>query len=100
MLTQGTTPQATPAPAPVTAIEVQLPGPTRPITQAEIGVIRGFMPTQMGEEEVGAAIEEAVAATGAASMRDMGKVMAYLKERYAGKLDFGKAGALVKDRLG
>jgi uncharacterized protein len=68
--------------------------------RAEIEVIRGFMPKQMSEEEVRAAVEAAVAETGAASVKDMGKVMAHLKERYAGKLDFSKAGALVKARLG
>ena len=68
--------------------------------RAEIEVIRGFMPQQMSAEEVGAAVDAAVADTGAASLRDMGKVMALLKERHAGKLDFGKASALVKARLG
>jgi uncharacterized protein YqeY len=68
--------------------------------RAEIEVIRGFMPKQMGEDEVRAAIEAAIGATGAASLKDMGKVMGYLKEHYAGKLDFSKAGAIVKGRLG
>lgn len=68
--------------------------------RAEIEVIRAFMPKQLGEEEVRAAVEAAIAATGAASVKEMGKVMAHLKERYAGKLDFAKAGAIVKGRLG
>ena len=68
--------------------------------RAEIEVIRGFMPKQMGEDEVRAAVEAAIAATGATSVKEMGKVMAHLKERYAGKLDFAKAGAIVKGRLG
>jgi uncharacterized protein YqeY len=68
--------------------------------RAEIEVIRGFMPQQMSAEEVGAAVDAAFADTGAASLRDMGKVMALLKERHAGKLDFGKASASVKARLG
>ena len=68
--------------------------------RAEIEVIRGFMPTQMAEDEVRAAVEAAIAETGAALVRDMGKVMALLKERHAGKLDFGKASAIVKARLG
>ena len=58
------------------------------------------MPKQMSEEEIRAAVQAAIAATGAASVRDMGKVMAHLKERHAGKLDFGKASALVKAQLG
>ena len=68
--------------------------------RAEIEVIRGFMPRQMSQDEVRAVVEAAIEATGAASVRDMGKVMAHLKERYAGKLDFSKAGAIVKGRLG
>jgi uncharacterized protein YqeY len=67
--------------------------------RAEIEVIRGFMPKQMSDDEVRAAVEAAIAETGAASVRDMGKVMAQLKERHAGKLDFSKASALVKGRL-
>jgi uncharacterized protein YqeY len=67
--------------------------------RAEIEVIRGFMPKQMSEDEVVQAVDAAIAATGAASVRDMGKVMALLKERHAGKLDFGKASASVKSRL-
>jgi uncharacterized protein len=68
--------------------------------RAEIEVIRGFMPKPMSEDEARAAVEAAITETGAASVKDMGKVMAYLKERYAGKLDFSKASALVKGRLG
>lgn len=68
--------------------------------RAEIELIRGFMPKQMSEQEVGAAVDAAIAATGAASVRDMGKVMAALKESHAGKLDFSRASALVKSRLG
>ncbi len=67
--------------------------------RAEIEVIRGFMPAQMSEDEVQAAVKAAVAETGAASARDMGKVMALLKERHAGKMDFGKASAAVKALL-
>ena len=68
--------------------------------RAEIEVIRGFLPKQMSDEEIRAAVQEAIAATAAASVRDIGKVMAHLKERHAGKLDFGKASALVKAALG
>ncbi|HEY0836338.1 MAG TPA: GatB/YqeY domain-containing protein [Azospirillum sp.] len=67
--------------------------------RAEIAVIEGFMPKQMSEEEAMAAIRGVVAETGAASIKDMGKVMAELKARYAGQLDFSKAGGLVKQAL-
>ncbi|HEX8525433.1 GatB/YqeY domain-containing protein [Allosphingosinicella sp.] len=67
--------------------------------QAEVEVIAGFLPRQMDEEEAKAAIEAIVAETGAASLKDMGRVMAALKERHAGALDMSKASALVKARL-
>jgi uncharacterized protein len=67
--------------------------------EAEIAVISAFLPQQLGETEVAAAIKEAIAATGAASVKDMGKVMAALKERHAGKMDFSKAGPAVKAAL-
>ncbi len=67
---------------------------------AEIGVIQEFLPRQMSESEVEAAVVAAVAETGAASIRDCGKVMAALKGRYTGRMDFGAVGALVKGRLG
>ena len=65
----------------------------------EIVVIREFMPKQMSAEESREAVKAAIAETGAASMKDMGKVMAALKERYAGQMDFGKASGLVKELL-
>ncbi len=65
----------------------------------EIVVIREFMPRQMSEEESQAAVKDAIAATGAASIKDMGKVMAALKERHAGQMDFGKASGMVKQQL-
>jgi len=65
----------------------------------EIVVIREFMPKQMSEDESREAVKSAIAATGAASMKDMGKVMAALKERHTGQMDFSKASALVKDLL-
>lgn len=68
--------------------------------RAEIEVIRRFMPARMAEAEMGSAVEAAIADSGAASPRDMGRVMALLKERYAGRMDLGKASALVKGRLG
>lgn len=67
---------------------------------AEIGVIQEFLPRQMTEAEVAAAVEAAVAETGAASIRDVGRVMAALKARHAGQMDFGAVGALVKARFG
>jgi uncharacterized protein YqeY len=67
--------------------------------EEEITVIERFMPKQLDETETAAAIEGALAETGAATIRDMGKVMARLKENFAGRMDFAKAGALVKQRL-
>ena len=65
----------------------------------EIVVIREFMPKQMSADEANEAVKAAIASTGATSMKDMGKVMAALKERYAGQMDFGKASGLVKELL-
>jgi hypothetical protein len=65
----------------------------------EIAIILGFMPQQMDETAVAAAIEAAIAATGAAGMKDMGKVMAAVKEQFAGRMDFGKASAAIKAKL-
>jgi uncharacterized protein YqeY len=66
----------------------------------EIAVIRDFMPKQLGEAETEAAIRAAIAETGAAGVKDMGKVMAALREKFAGQMDFGKASGLVKGLLG
>ncbi len=66
---------------------------------AEIAIIEHFLPKQMSEEEARAAIRELVASLGAVSVKDMGKVMAALKTRYAGQLDMTKASAAVKDVL-
>jgi uncharacterized protein YqeY len=65
----------------------------------EIAVIEEFLPKQMGEAEVRAAIAAVVKEVGAASAKDMGRVMGALKERYAGQMDFGKASGLVKELL-
>ena len=65
----------------------------------EITVIREFMPRELSPEETRTAVAEAIAATGAASLKYMGKVMAALKVRHAGSMDFGKAGAAVKELL-
>ncbi|MGC8203872.1 GatB/YqeY domain-containing protein [Aliiroseovarius sp. PTFE2010] len=66
---------------------------------AEITVIEDFLPRQLSPEETAAAIDAAIADTGAESIRDMGKVMGVLKSKYTGQLDFGSVGPLVKDRL-
>ena len=66
----------------------------------EIAIIRGFLPEPLDEAAVEAAVAEAVAETGAASIKDMGKVVAALKAKYAGRMDFAKASALVKAKLG
>ena len=65
----------------------------------EIKVIEEFLPPQLSLGEVEAAIAAAVAETGATSVKDMGRVMAVLKGKYAGQMDFGAAGALIKARL-
>jgi hypothetical protein len=66
---------------------------------AEVAVIEEFLPRQMGDAEIGAAIEAVVAETGAASVKDMGRVMTLVRERHAGKLDMAKASQMVKARL-
>jgi uncharacterized protein YqeY len=65
----------------------------------EVEIIRTFMPKQMSADEQRAAIQGVIADVGAASMKDMGKIMAALKERYAGQMDFGKASGIVKELL-
>lgn len=67
--------------------------------RAEIEVIEEFLPRQLDEDELANAVGAAIEKTGAGSIRDMGKVMAELKSRYNGQMDFGKAGPMVKDRL-
>jgi uncharacterized protein YqeY len=66
----------------------------------EIAIIQSYLPKQMSEDEMKAAIDAAIAETGAAGMKDMGKVIGLLRGKYAGQMDFGKASALVKSRLG
>ena len=68
--------------------------------KAEVAVIEEFLPRQMNEDEANAAIEAIVAEVGASSVKDMGRVMAVLKERHAGTIDMSKASGLVKARLG
>lgn len=68
--------------------------------RAEIGVIEEFLPRQLDAAETEAAIAAAIADVGAASIRDMGKVMAALKAKYTGQMDFGAVGPIIKARLG
>ncbi len=68
--------------------------------QDEIDVISRFLPRQMSTQEVTEAIKEAISATGAAGIKDMGKVMGMLKTKYTGQMDFGAASALIKQLLG
>jgi uncharacterized protein len=65
----------------------------------EIAIIREYLPRQMSEQEMRAAAESAIAKTGAASVKDMGRVMAALKQHHAGQMDFGRAGGMVKELL-
>lgn len=68
--------------------------------RAEIAVIRTFLPRPLSEDEVGAAIDRVIGEIHAQSLRDMGKVMGALKERYPGQIDFTVVGAQVKSALG
>jgi uncharacterized protein YqeY len=65
----------------------------------EIAIIESFMPQQMDDAQVAAAIEAVIAGTGAAGIKDMGRVMAELKQRHAGQMDFTRASALVRAKL-
>jgi uncharacterized protein len=67
--------------------------------EQEIAVIESFLPRQMSEEDIAAAAKEAIGATAAAGVKDMGRVMAVLRERHAGVIDMAKAGAIVKQLL-
>lgn len=67
--------------------------------QAEIDVIEAYLPKQMNEAEIKAAVEAVVGELGATSLKDMGHTMATLKERHTGQMDFGKASAMVKKLL-
>jgi uncharacterized protein len=66
----------------------------------EIAIIEGFLPQQLGDAEVAQAIAAAIAETKASSIKDMGRVVGALKGKYAGRMDFAKASALVKRMLG
>ena len=67
--------------------------------RAEVQIIQAFLPKQMDEAETRAAIADAIAETGAAGPKDMGKVIGALKGKFAGRIDFGRASGLVKDAL-
>jgi len=68
--------------------------------KAELAVIEEYLPAQMGDDDLKAAIAAIIAETGAESLKDMGKVMGQLKQRHGGEVDMGKAGAAVKAALG
>ena len=70
------------------------------IEQAEIEVLESYLPAKMDDAELDALIDEVIATTGAESIRDMGKVMAEIKSRAAGRADMGAVGSRVKARLG
>ena len=65
----------------------------------EIEIIKEFLPEQMSDEDVGIAVREVISFSNASNIKDMGKVMSLLREKYTGRMDFGKAGALVKEEL-
>ena len=67
--------------------------------QEEIEVIEEFLPRQLGPGEIRAAVEEEIAELGAAGLKDMGRTMTALKAKFAGRMDFGKASAIVKELL-
>ncbi|GAB4571275.1 MAG: GatB/YqeY domain-containing protein [Rhodothalassiaceae bacterium] len=65
----------------------------------EVAIIEGFLPRQLDDHEIAKAVEDAITELGAASLKDIGRTMALLKERFAGRMDFSKASKAVKDRL-
>lgn len=67
--------------------------------RSEIAVLEEFLPKQLSTDEVAAAVDAAIAAVGASSLRDMGPVMGVLKSKYTGQMDFGAVGPMVKERL-
>ncbi len=69
------------------------------IEEAELEIIQTYLPEQLGEDELATLIDEVIEATGAENIRDMGKVMAAIKAKAAGKADMGTVGAMVKARL-
>lgn len=67
--------------------------------RAEIEIVKEFLPRQIGEDELRRICADVIAETGASSLRDMGAVMAVLKERYPGRIDFSRASTIVKELL-
>jgi uncharacterized protein YqeY len=67
--------------------------------EEEIAIIQGYLPKQMSEAEMAAAVDAAIRETGASTMKDMGKVIGLLRGKYAGQMDFGKASGMVKAKL-
>lgn len=67
--------------------------------RSEIEIIEEFLPRQLSDAEIDSAVAGAISETGAASIRDMGRVMGALKGKYAGQMDFGRVGPMVKERL-
>ena len=65
----------------------------------EIKVIESYLPTQLSEDEMKAVVQKTITAIGATNVKDMGKVMAELKAKYSGQMDFSKAGGIVKEKL-
>lgn len=68
--------------------------------EAEIKVIEGYLPKQLSDDEMKAVVHQVIGAVGATSIKDMGKVMAELKSKYSGQMDFSKVGGIVKEKLG
>ena len=68
--------------------------------QSEIKIIEDYLPRQLSEDEAETAVSAAIEEIGAESLRDMGKVIAVLKDKYTGQMDFSKVGPMVKSRLG
>ena len=66
----------------------------------EITIIQEFLPVQLSGDEISAIVNKAIKELGAESLKDMGRMMAYLRENYAGSMDFGKASAALKKSLG
>ena len=65
-----------------------------------VKIIKSFLPEQLADAEVGDAVRDIISHSGASSIKEMGQVMALLREKYAGRMDFGKASTLVKEELG
>ena len=66
----------------------------------EIGIIQEFLPEQLNDEEIGKIVNDAIKERGAENLKDMGRLMLHLRERYTGSMDFGKASATLKEKLG